>query len=110
MRMYGEECPAREILKTLGITGVPFLLMVLAFVITLWAIAFGLVWCLGALFYSPPSVIWQNLAMYGTLVLGFLLRLTLSDLFQENIRAAHRSRYSAVSAGKRNAGAKCSAS
>ena len=97
--LYGEEYSAREILIAIGITLAQFLLMIGAFAIilcSLSAIAFGMVWCLGALFYSPPAVTWQNFVIYGTifgtplLFLGALLWLGLRDLFQENIREAHR--------------------
>jgi len=96
--LYGEEYSAREILIAIGITLAQFLLMIGAFAIilcSLSAIAFGMVWCLGALFYSPPAVTWQNFVIYGTIFgtplmfVGFLLWLGLRDLFQENIRAAH---------------------
>jgi len=108
--MYGEEYSTREILIATGITLAQFLLIIGAFALILCAlsaITFGLIWCLGALFYSPPAVTWQNFLMYGTifgtplLFLGALLWLGLRDLFRENIREARRIRRSAEADVKR---------
>jgi hypothetical protein len=108
---YGEKYSAKEILVAMGITLIQFLSAVVAFVVTLWAIVFGLVWCLGALFYSPPAVTWQNFVMYGTifgaplLFLGVLIwEGGLRDRFWENVREARRIYRSSVLADEGNVG------
>jgi len=93
--MYGEKYSAMKILTSIGITMAQFLLMVVAFVIALWVVAFGMVWCLGALLHSPPAVTWRNVVVYGAifgaplLSFGALVWLVLRDMFQEKIREAH---------------------
>jgi len=97
--MYGDEYSTKEILLAIGITMSQLLFMIgviVAFTVIIWAIAFGVVWCLGALFWSPPALTWQNFVMYGTiagtplLFLDALVWIGLRDLFEENIHDARR--------------------
>jgi predicted RND superfamily exporter protein len=102
--MYGERYSAREVLVAIGMTLAQFLFMmgvIGAFTVILWAIAFGVVWSFGVLFWSPPAATWQNFVMYGTiagapmLFLGALIWIGLRDRFRENIREVRRIRRAA---------------
>jgi hypothetical protein len=107
--MYGEKYSAREVLVAMGMTLAQFLFMIgviVAFAFILWSITFGVVWCLGALFWSPPAMTWQNFVMYGTiagtplLFLGALIWIGLRDRFEENIRDARSICHTKCSQGR----------